>query len=193
MRGAKFLGAVLAALLASGCVTTMQKTAPETTQQVVLPSVSGPLQCVPYARMASGIPIRGNAWTWWRQAAGRFARGDDPEVGSVLVLSKTRKLRYGHLAVVTRVKGPREIVVAHANWGWNRQTRRKIREAMPVIDISPNNDWSELRFFNEETASFGRMYPAYGFIYPKTIDGIALDPTRFLPAIDRQQLAEKKR
>src|SRR6478672_2506999 len=35
-------------------------------------------QCVPYARDYSGIQIFGDAWTWWTQANGRYARGQLP-------------------------------------------------------------------------------------------------------------------
>ena len=41
-------------------------------------------QCAPFARMISGISIRGNANTWWSQAAGRYLRGSLPKVGAVL-------------------------------------------------------------------------------------------------------------
>src|SRR3990172_347826 len=60
-----------------------------------------PLQCVPYARQASGIDIRGDAWTWWRSAKGIYRQGQRPAVGAVLVLKRTARLRGGHLAVVT--------------------------------------------------------------------------------------------
>jgi hypothetical protein len=33
-----------------------------------------------------------------------------------------------------------------------------------VIDVSPGNDWSELRVWNG--SDFGKSYPAAGFIYP---------------------------
>ena len=43
------------------------------------------LQCVPFARMLSGIQIFGDAWTWWQKAAGRYAQGFVPKAGAVLV------------------------------------------------------------------------------------------------------------
>lgn len=156
---------VLVALAA--CATPQQTATIEPEPRLFVPDVSGPMQCVPFARMVSGIPIRGNAWTWWRQADGTFARADEPEVGAVLVLRKTRRLRYGHVAVVASVEGPRRITVAHANWGWNRATRARIHTAMPVIDVSPANDWSEVRFKDPSVATFGRVYPAHGFILPE--------------------------
>jgi len=42
------------------------------------------LQCVPYAREVSGIQIYGDAWTWWSQAEGRYARGHAPRAGAVV-------------------------------------------------------------------------------------------------------------
>ena len=32
-------------------------------------------QCVPFARLMSGIQIFGDAHTWWQQAAGRYQTG----------------------------------------------------------------------------------------------------------------------
>src|SRR5690242_12471674 len=58
------------------------------------------LQCVPYARQVSGIDIRGDAWTWWYAAAGRYERGSVPEPGAVLVMEATPAMRLGHVAVV---------------------------------------------------------------------------------------------
>ena len=44
----------------------------------------GGISCVPFARNASGIAVGGNAWQWWNNAAGVYARGSVPESGSVL-------------------------------------------------------------------------------------------------------------
>lgn len=162
-------GTCLLAVLAA-CAAPQTALAPPE-PRLLVPDVSGPMQCVPFARMVSGIAIRGNAWTWWGQADGEFAKSHKPEVGSVLVLRKTPRLRYGHVAVVSSVEGPRRITVAHSNWGWNRATRARIHTAMPVIDVSPANDWSQVRFKDPSVATFGRIYPAHGFILPEH-DGI---------------------
>ncbi len=129
--------------------------------------VSNPTQCVPYARNRSGIQIRGNANTWWHQAAHhpRYTRGQTPKAGSVIVLSKTNRLRYGHIGVVERVIDSRTIEVAHANWGGDRYTRSYVYNRMPAIDISKNNDWSKVRFWDYPSRSYGSVYPAYGFVY----------------------------
>ncbi len=118
------------------------------------------MQCVPYARARSGIGIFGDAYTWWQTAAGRFARGSLPKTGAVLVLRKTDRLHYGHLAVVANVVGPREIRIDHANWQPDA-----VITGMTAIDVSPNNDWTQLRFWNKEARMWGRLYPAKGFIY----------------------------
>jgi len=120
----------------------------------------GGTECVPYARARSGIGIFGDAYTWWATAVGHYARGSKPAPGSVLVLQRTSRLRHGHLSVVTAVVGPREIRVDHANWQPDA-----VITSMPVIDVSPANDWSLLRFWNQEARVWGGIYPAAGFIY----------------------------
>lgn len=122
-------------------------------------------ECVPYARRVSGIPIRGDAYTWWDQAAGKYARGHIPQPGAVLVLSRTNKLRRGHLAVVTDIISPREINVTHTNWGSDWITRRVTYESVRVEDASANNDWTSVKFWNNDESCYGFQYPAYGFIY----------------------------
>jgi hypothetical protein len=122
-----------------------------------------PLQCVPHARALSGLPIRGDAWTWWPAADGHYLRGRTPRVGSVLVLKRTDRLRRGHLAVVTRVLGPREVLAEHANW----LNRGMIHRNVPLVDVSPANDWSQVRlWYVPGNRLGGRTYPANGFIYP---------------------------
>jgi surface antigen len=133
-------------------------------QLAMLPPPSEPLQCVPYARRVSGINLRGDAWTWWSQAGGRYARGKKPRPGAVLVFKKTRALPRGHLSVVIRVLHAREILITHANWGSTPDTRGRVTKDIRVIDISPGNDWSELRVWNG--SDFGKAYPAAGFVYP---------------------------
>lgn len=118
------------------------------------------LQCVPYARLRSGIGIFGDAHTWWDTAAGRYLRGQVPEPGAVLVLRQTNRLSYGHVAVVTQRVNPREIRIDHANW-----QRGTVITGMPVMDVSPANNWTELRFWNQEARAWGSIYPAEGFIY----------------------------
>jgi len=125
------------------------------------------LQCVPFARDVSGISIRGDAWTWWSSAVGTYDRGHAPRQGAVVVFQKTRAMRHGHVAVVTEVVNSREVLVDHANWGSRRTGGRgQIAKGMSVVDISPHNDWSQVRVWNRRSDDYGtRVYPTYGFIY----------------------------
>lgn len=120
-------------------------------------------QCVPFARKVSGINIHGNAHTWWHKAKpeNKLSR---PEIGAVMVLSKTRRLRLGHLAVVTEIISPTQINVTHTNWGKSRSQRHIVYESMRVKDVSRNNDWSSAVFWNPYTKSFGSPYKVSGFI-----------------------------
>ena len=134
--------------------------------QIVLPEHPPPQECVTYARQVSGINIHGDAWTWWDGAlAAHYERGQQPQLGAVLVLRKTRSLFHGHVAVVTNLIGPRAILVAHANWGNGWAIPGVVYTGMRVIDESPLNDWTAVRFWNDKARAFGGIYPAYGFVY----------------------------
>ncbi len=129
--------------------------------------VAKPISCVPYARDVSGLQIRGDAHTWWYQAAGKYPRSNMPKVGAVFVLSKSSRLRYGHVSVVKRIINSRTIEVTHSNWGSDTASRSMIYERMRVEDVSPNNDWTRARFWNYHTNAYGSPYIASGFIYPR--------------------------
>lgn len=116
--------------------------------------------CVPFARTMSGVEIRGNAGTWWSSAAGIYDRGHQPKVGAVMAFASTRKNPMGHVAVVSRVVSPREILIDHANW-----KRNQISVNMRVIDVSDANDWSAVKV-ESTPGTMGRVYPINGFIYP---------------------------
>ena len=163
----RVLGVFSLAALAGCAAHPAVSTAPvvaEPELAVLPPPPTQPMQCVPYARQVSGIDLRGDAWTWWSQAEGRYARGKKPRLGAVLVFKKTRALPRGHLSVVTRIIHAREILITHANWGSASDTRGQVTTDVRVIDVSPGNDWSELRVWNG--SDFGKSYPAAGFIYP---------------------------
>lgn len=124
---------------------------------------SARLQCVPYARDASGIDIYGNANTWWARAAGRYPRSGMPASGSVLVMRGYRTSSRGHVAFVTHVESSRLIRVDHANWLNNGE----ISVGVPVLDVSPSNDWTEVRVWHVPGGHWGaRVYQAQGFIHP---------------------------
>lgn len=148
-------------------VSSASTASPSTSSRSANPRIvkgSPGLQCVPYARKYSGIPIRGDAWTWWPQANGKYQRSGRPAVGAVLVVSKTSKNKYGHLAVVTRIVSNREIIVNHANW----LNKGKIHLDTPVRDVSARNDWSSVKFWYTPGNVLGRSaYPVSGFVYPQ--------------------------
>lgn len=127
------------------------------------------LQCVAYARTASSISLSGNAADWWSNAAGSYARGNRPQAGSVLAFSANTRMRLGHVAVVSRVINGREIEVDHANWGGYRGA---IARAVPVVDVSPNNDWTAVRVGLSNNGDFGSVYPTFGFIYDRADNGV---------------------
>lgn len=128
----------------------------------VPPDIDGPLECVPYARLVSGIAIRGDAWSWWHQAEGRYERSRAPRPGAVLVFARTDRLPFGHVAVVTGVAGARAITIAHANW-----IPGVVSEEIAVIDVSAAGDWSAVRVWNARAGAYGRVYSTMGFILPE--------------------------
>jgi surface antigen len=134
------------------------------------------VQCVTYARSASGIELSGNAANWWTNAEGLYARGSRPEPGSVLNFRATGHMRLGHVAVVSSVEGPRQISIDHANWAGPGASRGGVSRAIPVVDVSPDNDWSEVRVGLGHSGDFGSIYPTYGFIYPRPDTGGVLVP-----------------
>jgi len=153
----------------SACASSPEQRSASDRVAVNQSALPAPIQCVPFIREISGLPLRGDAWTWWDQAAGRYGRGPLPQQDAVLVLRATQQLPSGHVAMVRSLVGPREITVTHANWGNDDPTRRLVHDSMPVIDVSPGNDWSQLRFWNASAQAFGRIYLAYGFIYPRAL------------------------
>ncbi len=148
-------------------------------QEARIVAPAEPLQCVPYARKVSGISIRGNAWTWWRTADGRYRKDSKPAIGSVLAFKRTWRLRLGHVAVVTKILNDREIVVEHANW----LNRGNIHKSTPVRDVSMANDWSAVRVWYTPGNRYGaRTYPAYGFIHAEhRISALSLSQELVLP------------
>lgn len=128
----------------------------------ISPASAGTLQCAPYARQVSGIDIHGNANTWWGQAEGRYDRGHEPRVGAVLAFSSSRSMPVGHVAMVSKVVSQREVLLTHANWSYRGGIERDVR----AIDVSANNDWTDVRVWYGPIKDLGlRSNPAKGFIY----------------------------
>lgn len=128
-------------------------------------TTKGRIWCVPFAREASGINIRGNATTWWHKAESLYPKGKQPVIGAVLNFRSTKKMPMGHVAVVSKVVSPRKILVDHANW-----LRNRVSLDMAVIDVSPRNDWSQVRVETVPNTP-GSVYPTYGFIYRAAANG----------------------
>ncbi len=124
------------------------------------------MSCVPFARANSGIDLAGDAYAWWNHAAGVYARGDAPVPGSVLAFRANVRMRLGHVAVVSRVVNRREIEVDQANWGDGDRITRDV----PVIDVSEDNDWTQVRVALGD-GRYGSVYPTHGFIYDRPDTG----------------------
>ncbi len=140
------------------------------------------LQCVPYARQVSGIMIFGDAHTWWEQAAGRYARGTAPKVGAVMAFRPHGGSSLGHVAAVSRIIDSRTILIRHANWSPINGRRGQIEDNVRAVDVSPDNDWSEVRVWYAPIGDLGGTHwPVQGFIYRgKAPKGEGIAPPRGL-------------
>jgi len=135
-----------------------------------------PLECVPFARELSGVDVIGDAWTWWDQAAGRYERGRVPVVGSVLAFRATDVMPLGHVAVVGRVVGSRELLIHHANWDGGLGKGMVDVDAR-VRDLSARNDWSLVQVWHPGRREWGSgSHAVAGFIYAP----VAKSPDRLL-------------
>ena len=143
------------------------------------PAAAKYLQCVPFAREVSGVEIRGNANTWWGQAAGRYERGSQPEVGAVMTFKAVRSMPVGHVAMVSRIVSDREVLLTHANWSRRGGIERNVR----AIDVSAAGDWSEVRVWFAGVGDLGTTrYPLQGFIYAGKAPHAA--PVEATPAVE---------
>lgn len=158
----KFLAARFALVLSCVLMTTV-------------PAQARFLQCAPFARDVSGINIHGNAHTWWGQAAGRYDRGQEPEVGAVMAFKAIRRMPVGHVAMVSRIVSDREVLLTHANWSRRGGIERDVR----AVDVSAAGDWSEVRVWFASNGDLGTTsYPLNGFIYAA---GHAAKPSTIQP------------
>ncbi|MBV8133911.1 MAG: CHAP domain-containing protein [Alphaproteobacteria bacterium] len=135
--------------------------------------------CALYARAETGVALYGSAGGWWDEADGRYERGHVPAVGAILVFKRTQRIPSGHVAVVSKIISPHEILVDHANWYHGTVSR-----GMSVIDTSSGHDWSSVAVMDLPSGTHGSDYPTYGFVYPgatsrevvETSGGDGLDP-----------------
>lgn len=118
-------------------------------------------ECVTFARAMTGVDLFGDARTWWAKARGLYDEITRPKPGAVMVFARSRRLRLGHVAVVQKIVSPREVRVDHANWG----NDGRIYVNAPVVDVSPNNDWSMVRVWDERIHALGsHIYRLKGFL-----------------------------
>ncbi|RYY95351.1 MAG: hypothetical protein EON61_22060 [Alphaproteobacteria bacterium] len=76
--------------------------------------------------------------------------------------------RRGHVSVVKEIVDTRTIRVDHANW----MRGGEISINVPVTDVSPDNDWSQVRIWHVPGGYWGgRTYQVQGFIHPYRLDG----------------------
>jgi surface antigen len=126
------------------------------------------LQCVPYARQVSGVQLYGDAHTWWDQAEGRYARGHLPRVGAVMAFEPHGNMRLGHVATVSKLVDSRTVLLKHANWSPIDGRRGQIENNVRAVDVSPDNDWSQVRVWFAPIKGLGNTaWPVEGFIYNK--------------------------
>ena len=158
---------LLTLLLLTACAGGAPRTAPSLAAGPRYPG----LTCAPFARAEVGLALQGDAADWWGQAAGRYRRGDRPQIGSVLVFRRGRRLPSGHVAVVSWLLDARRILVIQANW-----VRGELDKDQLVVDVSARNDWSQVRVWYPPTGQLGtHVYATYGFIVapaPMTHDAL---------------------
>ncbi len=120
------------------------------------------ISCAPFARELSGIALYGDAASWWDQASGQYRRDSQPVLGAALVFRREQRLPAGHVSVVSRLLGPRQIQVTQANW-----VPGELDEDQLVVDVSERNDWSLVRVWYPPVNQLGaHSYAAFGFVHP---------------------------
>ncbi len=83
-------------------------------------------------------------------------------LGGVLVFQRSARLPSGHVSVVSRVIGARQIEVVQANW-----IRGMVDEDQMIVDVSGDNDWSAVRVWYPPLDQLGaHTYETYGFVLP---------------------------
>jgi hypothetical protein len=125
---------------------------------------------VEYARLRSGLAVFGDAKLWWSRARNLYAEFAEPAVDAVMVFSGSKRIRKGHVAIVTKIVNPREVIVDHANW----QNRGEIDHNTPVLDVSSKNNWTQVRVWDINSRQWGaRVYKLSGFIAGHTSSVLA--------------------
>jgi len=124
------------------------------------------VNCVQFVKFASGVVLSGDAYEWWDSADGRYGRGFQPKPGSVMVFEQSHRLPHGHVALVRRQLDSRTVLIDHANWSRFQGRKGRIEQGVRVVDVSPANDWSQVRVWYQEAADIGQsVYGVRGFVY----------------------------
>ncbi|MES2302730.1 MAG: CHAP domain-containing protein, partial [Pseudomonadota bacterium] len=92
---------------------------------------------------------------WWDQAEGRYARGHRPTVGAVMSFAPHGRMELGHVAAVSRVIDSRNVLLRHANWSVIEGRRGRIENDVRAVDVSPENDWSQVRVWFAPIGNLG--------------------------------------
>jgi hypothetical protein len=75
-------------------------------------------------------------------------------------------MELGHVAAVSRIIDSRTVLLRHANWSPINGRRGQIEKDVRAVDVSPENDWSEVRVWYAPIADLGTTrWPVNGFIY----------------------------
>ena len=85
-----------------------------------------------------------------------------PRAGSVLAFEPTRRMRIGHVAMVSKIVSAREVLLRHANWSRRGGVETDVR----AVDVSAAGDWSLVKVWYGPTGGLGTSsYPTHGFIH----------------------------
>ncbi len=122
------------------------------------------------------MDLSGNASQWWNHAAGLYERGNRPEVGAIMSFMANGRMPSGHVAIVADVVSSRQVEIDQANWWGPGGGRGRVSRGIPVIDVSPNNDWTAVRVGLGQSGDYGSVYPTNGFIYDRADAGRKLPP-----------------
>ena len=137
------------------------------------------LQCVPYARERSGVQIYGDARTWWDQADGPLQARQPPTRRRGDGVSPARQHAPRPCRRGRRVIDSRTVLLDHANWSPIDGRRGQIERGVKAVDVSPANDWSEVRVWYAPLQDLGTTaWPVAGFIYNERDDGAAARAAR---------------
>ena len=98
----------------------------------------------------------------------------------MLSLKSSRRMPLGHVAMVSKVIGEREVLLTHANWSRRGGIERDVR----AIDVSEAGDWSQVRIWWGPLGDLGTSAnAANGFIYAGDAPAATRDEGAFGPVI----------